>query len=166
MVANFWDEFFGRFPNFDSIREVKEEELEKVLVPLGLSKIRARSLKKLVTEFEGEDLPKTEKDLANLHGVGTYISRMYLQMTSTKRRLVWDSNFIRVYSRFFGVSLNTNKAGIETIEDISSRIIPSRNSKEFILTVLDFSAATCRPQSPLCLECALRNKCKFYQKRD
>jgi len=164
-VANHWDNFFTKFPTLTSIRTVSAETLQKTLHPLGLSIIRSKLIKEIAIQIPGERIPKSEKGLLDLPGVGKYIARMYRLMVYNKRGLIYDTNFRTLYSRFLGIKIKKDIKRDINIESISDQIIPKRNVREFILTILDFVALTCKPRGPNCGSCYLTDNCDYYRSK-
>lgn len=160
-VSNLWDAFFTKYNYFEDFI-INQESLKHDLQPLGLSNTRTEDLLKIAKLMEKEEIPNDEIELMKLPGVGKYISRMYLVMSARQRKLVFDSNFRRVYNRFYGLNLLLDLKRDKLIEPLSERIIPKKDVKEFLLTVLDFAAATCKPQTPLCEDCFMTTCCRYF----
>jgi len=163
-VNNIWSDFFNKYKDFDDLATVNEIELKKDISSLGLATIRSRNLIEIGKKLTGRNIPETERELIKLKGVGIYSARMYLMITKGTRQLIYDSNFRRVYSRYFGVNIDANLRSNKKIVEISELIIPKQNFKDFILTILDFAALICKPVNPKCDICCCNKSCVYYKK--
>ncbi len=163
-VSDNWYLIFSRINSFKDLREMDKEKLENILKPLGLFRLRTDNLIQIASIIK-DNIPKNEKKLITLPGVGKYITRMYLLMRYNTRGLIYDTNFRRVYMRFFGINIITDLKRDKIIEPLSDLVIPRKNIKIFILSILDFSALVCKPQNPDCASCTLNKKCTFFMRK-
>lgn len=161
-VNQIWKSFFTKYNNFHDIRAAKREVLSKDIASLGLARIRTESLRKISDTILNNGIPENEEELVRIPGIGIYSARMFLLLTKEERHLIYDSNFRRVYSRFFGVEININLRSDKNINEISELVIPKTNIKEFILTILDFASLTCKPINPNCNNCCCNKSCSFH----
>lgn len=163
-VALIWDEFFSKYTSFKDLRKKDKNKLMKDIESLGLVKIRTESLIEISKSIQNKEIPVKENELVALLGIGIYTARMFLLMYKNERHLIYDANFRRVYSRFFGITINANLRSDKNIEGISEEIIPHEDYKDFVLTILDFSALVCKPVKPDCIECICKSSCYYFSK--
>ncbi len=163
-VNSIWDNFFKKYPSFNALANADIKELYKDIESLGLAKVRSKALKRIGGELTDKDIPEVEEKLISIPGIGIYSARMFLLMKKGKRQLIYDANFRRVYSRFFGLEIGENLRNDKNIVHISEIITPKANVKDFVFTILDFAALTCKPSKPTCEICCCNNKCEFYKR--
>ena len=74
-------ELFSRFPTASSMAEAAIEEIEEIVKPCGLYKMKAKNIKDsslmLIEEFDGK-LPDTMEELLRFPGVGRKIANLLL----------------------------------------------------------------------------------------
>ena len=66
-------EFFRRWPTHDALLYATRNEIEEVLKPLGMQRVRAERLYRMSEQFEDWD----GKDATQLYGIGKYGSDSY-----------------------------------------------------------------------------------------
>jgi A/G-specific adenine glycosylase len=163
-VASVYTKFLKVFPDVQRLARADQEELRKILYPLGL-KWRIPAFKKIACEIVKEysyKVPKTKEKLLSLPGVGDYVAGAVLSIAFNKKEWIVDSNVVRLFRRYFGIS--TSKEGrrdkhvIQFAKIYSSCKIP----KEANLAMLDFTALICLPREPSCLKCPVSDSCFHY----
>ncbi len=162
-VAKIWPHFFSKYKSFNDFLKYPRIELQNDIMPLGLAKMRSQILIDIANIIKDQPIPIDENQLLKIPGVGKYIARMFLLMYKNRRGLIYDTNFRTVYSRYFGIKILRDLKRDPVIEQISELVIPKRNIKKFMLTILDFAALTCKPNKPLCDLCFLSNSCNYYK---
>ena len=68
--------FFERFPTPESLLDAADEEIQKIIKPLGFYKRRTTSLKRMSEDFVGRNWKSTE----DLRSVGVYAATCYRMM--------------------------------------------------------------------------------------
>jgi A/G-specific adenine glycosylase len=77
-IRGFFHNFVERYNNPEKLAKTRWQKLAKEIEPLGLHERRAKSLVKLGKALSGKSIPKTQKELERLPGVGQYIARAVL----------------------------------------------------------------------------------------
>ena len=163
-VLTIYDQFFERFPNLESLCKSSLDEIMALIKPLGLYKLRAKRLKQVACELKNrKNLPSPEI-LKSYNGVGNYIANAVHCFHRGKRLPLLDTNFRRVYSRYFGWDLPEDFRRISFFHEIARNILPLRNASWFNYGILDLGAMVCKPK-PRCEICPLRNSCSFYNEK-
>ena len=165
-VENLFPDFIKKFPNANSIVNMKDEELEEILRPLGLFKRRARDIKKtaqLIVENENQ-VPITRNELMELPGVGDYIANAVLCFSFKKPVPIVDANVGRVMKRFFSFPVKSAPSRDKNLMEKMKEILPEKIAREFNLALLDFAALVCLPRTPRCEECPMSQSCDFFSK--
>ena len=160
-VNKIWGDFFGMYYDEATFLRANDEQIKMKLETLGLVKHRIEAMREVAKYlFQGGELLRD--NLMCIKGVGQYISGMAVIMIKNTKCVVYDSNFRRLFSRFydidFGLSLKNNKL----LEKYADKIIPDVDPRGFVLSLLDFTAMVCKPKNPLCEECNLKKDCAYY----
>lgn len=155
---------FGRWPDAISLAHARQDELEQVLAPLGLFRKRARALlplaQQLVERHAGHP-PASLEALLTLPYVGRYAANAFLCFGLGQRRPVVDANVARVFQRYFGVAPWPGK--LEHAEDywtLAARLLPLDDVQRYNWSLLDLGAIICKPRTPDCPQCPLRETCR------
>ena len=161
-AVRLYGSFIEKFPLITDLANASEDTLAETLVPVGLSRQRAASIKKLtlVLTQQHEGLPTSLDELRALPGIGDYAARAILSFGFDVPMAVVDSNVERVIGRAFhnqpGLA-NNRKAIQETVD----ALLPRRRHRDFNFALLDLGSLICRPVKPLCSKCPLRSQCDY-----
>ena len=72
-VKRILPDFFRRWPTHTSILQDTKEDVEKMIAPLGMRKVRSERIYRMSEQFESWD----GKDATELYGIGKYGSDSY-----------------------------------------------------------------------------------------
>lgn len=146
-----------------------EEELQVLLEPLGLHRKRAAALKKLGVEvsaqFSGQ-VPDDYDALTDLPYVGRYAGNAALCFAQGLPQPIVDANVARVLERVFGLPSPDGK--LESEEEywsLAGCLVPNDRPRDYNWSLIDLGALVCRPRSPACKECPLRDRCNYARER-
>ena len=148
------------YPTPTDLDLASEADVAEQLVSIGLQNQRARALKAAaahIVEVHGGLVPDTLESLTRVPGVGDYTARAVLCYGFKRRTAPVDSNVVRVLRRlFYSHSVGWSESDSQMLAD---SLLPLSGVREYNLGLLDFSAAVCRPASPLCGSCSIRSMC-------
>jgi len=160
-----YNSFIKKFPDFITLLQSNEEELSKLLQPLGLYRNRAKSLLMLAEDIEEIGIiPMEPEILLKLPGMGPYIAYSYLVFAHNKRFPIVDTNIRRLYQRVFSIDSKPDPRRDHNIWIVVESTMPRRNYRKFLYAILDHSALVCKSRNPLCIECPLSKICDYYLK--
>jgi endonuclease-3 len=158
---------FERFPTIESVAGCDIAELEEIVRPCGLYKVKAKNIKDscimLINDFGGR-LPETMEDLLRLPGVGRKIANLLLGDVYRKPAIVTDTHCIRICGRlgFYPENLKDPYK----IEKILSDIIEPEKQSDFCHRIVNFGREVCSARSPRCEtggECPLSEFCAHFK---
>jgi A/G-specific adenine glycosylase len=163
-VAKFYKRFLIEFPGWNDIAKVDIQALEDYLIPIGLYKQRAQRLKKLAIYMvdHNEILPLDRSELENIPFMGQYIANAVELLIHYRAKPLLDVNMARVLERFFGPRQKADIRYDPYLQALSSQVVQHDISKHINWAILDFAALVCKARNPLCDNCLLNPKCKFY----
>lgn len=148
---------------------IEEEELQVLLEPLGLHRKRAAALKKMgedvCARFSGK-VPDDYDALTTLPYVGRYAGNAALCFSRGLARPIVDANVARVLERVFGLPSPGGKLeSEEKYWSLAGCLVPEDRPREYNWSLIDLGALICRPRSPACEECPLRDRCSYGRER-
>ena len=154
-------ELFAKFPNAAALAEAPCGEIEEIIKPCGLFRVKAQSIKdasiRLVRDYGGV-LPDTMEELLKFEGVGRKVANLLLGDLFNKPAIVADTHCMRICGRF-GMYREGMKDPYKT-EKILSELIEPAEQSDFCHRMVLFGRDYCRAQSPKCDTCPIKNICK------
>ncbi len=153
---------FERFPDAASAAGCDISELEEIIKPCGLFRMKAKNIRDssrmIVDEFGGR-VPDTMDGLLSLPGVGRKIANLILGDVYGKGGIVADTHCIRICGRlgYYG----TDKKDPVFTERTMEKVIPREEQSAFCHRIVLFGREYCSARSPRCGECPLREYCKY-----
>ena len=107
-------------------------------------------------------IPSTREKLTTLSGVGDYVAGAVLSIAYNKKAWMVDSNVVRVYRRYFGLSTSREGRRDKRLIKLSKQYVSSRNPRQANLAILGFAALVCMAKKPKCIVCPLAHSCHYY----
>lgn len=158
-------ELFAKFPDAEAMAEGDIAEIERIVKPCGLYRMKADNIKAaskmLITDFGGE-LPSTMEELLLLPGVGRKIANLLLGDIFGKDAIVCDTHCIRICGRL-GMYPESEKDPTRIEKILRSLMNPSDGS-DFCHRIVIFGREICTARSPKCEGCPLSSVCVKYER--
>lgn len=163
--VEYFQRWLRRFPDIFSIACADIQVVLKYWEGLGYY-ARARNLhkaaKKMVAEHSGQ-LPGDYKSLLQLPGIGPYSAAAISSIAYNHDIPVIDANVERIFARIFDIEKPVKvKEARKKIEEISEKLLPKGQARNFNEALMDFGALVCRPRNPECGICPVGQKCLSY----
>lgn len=159
------EELFRRFPTAQAMAEGDLNEIEEIVKPCGLYRMKADNIREasrmLITEFGGQ-LPDNMDDLLRLPGVGRKIANLLLGDIFGKEAIVCDTHCIRICGRL-GMYPETEKDPTK-IEKILRELIDLKEGSDFCHRIVLFGRETCTARAPMCNSCPMSDLCAKWEK--
>ncbi len=159
------EELFARFPTAEAMAKGDIREIEEIVKPCGLYRMKADNIKAaseiLVRDFGGV-LPNTMDELLLFPGVGRKIANLLLGDIFGKEAIVCDTHCIRICGRL-GMYPEKEKDPTK-IEKILRELIDMREGSDFCHRIVLFGRETCTARSPMCENCPLSDLCAHKEK--
>lgn len=155
-------ELFQRYPTPEAMADADLGELEEIIKPCGLFRMKAKNLKEasgqLVRDYGGE-LPSEMDELLKLSGVGRKIANLLIGDIFGGSAVVCDTHCIRICAR---LGMYPEKLKDPTkIEYILRELIPDSEGSDFCHRIVLFGRETCTARSPRCDACPLAELCQM-----
>lgn len=153
-------ELFKRFPDAESMANGDIGEIEEIIKPCGLYRMKADNIREasrmLITDFDGR-LPDNMDDLLKLPGVGRKIANLLLGDVFGKEAIVCDTHCIRICGRL-GMYPEKEKDPTK-IEKILRELIDLKEGSDFCHRIVFFGRETCTARAPMCERCPMSDLC-------
>ena len=160
-------ELFSAFPTPSAMAEGDLDEIERIVKPCGLYRMKASSIKeasRMLVEDYGGVLPSEMDELLKLPGVGRKIANLVLGDVYGLPSVVCDTHCIRICARL-GMYPESEK-NPEKIERILRDIIDLKEGSDFCHRIVIFGREICSARSPRCEECPLSDLCEHKVRND
>lgn len=157
---------FERFPTPLDMAEGELSEIEEIVRPCGVFRMKAANIKEasrqLVEKYGGR-LPDTMEELLTFSGVGRKIANLLLGDVFGAPAVVCDTHCIRICGRF-GMYPESEK-NPDRIEKILRELIEGGDGSDFCHRIVLFGREVCTARSPRCDGCPLSDLCEHYRKK-
>lgn len=159
-------ELFKSFPTAEAMANAPLSEIEEIIKPCGLYRMKAKNIKDsseiLIREYGGE-LPADMDELLKLPGVGRKIANLLLGDVFGLPAIVCDTHCIRICGRF-GMYPEGEK-NPDKVEKILRFLIDLKEGSDFCHRIVIFGREICTARNPLCEGCPLSELCEHNKKR-
>lgn len=164
-VAKYYNVFFDKYPNWETLILASDEELTKIFKPLGLHTQRVKRVRRIIDEYIKKNgiLPSNREKLKETSFASLYISNAYELFVLKNRAALLDVNMSRVLRRYFYPKDFKDVRNDKIIQELAHNVINVKSCKELNWAILDYAATVCKAQKPFCEICKLKSKCSYYE---
>ena len=165
---SYFKRFTSKFPTIYDLANAPEDHVLKLWQGLGYYS-RARNLHKtaklITNEFNGV-FPNNYSELLSLPGVGPYTAAAISSICFHLPHAVVDGNVYRVLARFFGIEdpIYTVQAK-KRFEALANELLDEQQPGNYNQAIMEFGALQCKPKTPVCDLCILKNSCAALEKK-
>ena len=149
---------FSKYSDAFKLAKAKEEDVKKIIAPIGLSNSKAKNIvalsRELVERFNGA-IPNTIADLESLPGVGHKTASVVMVEGYKIPAMPVDTHIYRIANRL-GISNSDNVKGVE--EDLKEFFDISTWCHLHHLLIA-FGRNICTAKKPKCDECPFSDIC-------
>ncbi len=148
---------FKKASSISELALLGEEEIEKLIYPVGFYKNKAKFLKKLPEALEkfGNRVPDTIDELLTLPGVGRKTANLVVCAAFQKPAICVDTHVHRIMNIWRYVETSTP----EQTENCLRQKLPSEHWMTVNSLLVAFGQSICRPMRPHCDICPLAREC-------
>lgn len=160
-------ELFSHFPNARAMAYGDITEIENIVKPCGLYRMKASNIKdasRMLVEDYGGDLPSDMDELLKLPGVGRKIANLILGDVYGLPSVVCDTHCMRICAKF-GM-YREDLRDPNKIEKILLELLPYGEGSDFCHRIVNFGREVCSARSPKCSECPMSDLCEHYLKQN
>lgn len=159
---------FDRFPTYTSLADAPLEEVEAIVRPCGLFRVKSKEIiaecQLLRDEYNGI-VPDTMEELLRFPGVGRKVANLLLGDLYGLPAIVVDTHCIRLSGRW-GLVPEGEKdpVKIERILTATLTDLEGREQSDFCHRIVLFGREYCSARAPRCEECPLKELCPSLDK--
>ena len=160
-------ELFSRFPDAVSMANGSITEIEDIVKPCGLYRMKAANIKdasRMLVDDYGGELPRDMDEMLQLPGVGRKIANLILGDVYGLPSVVCDTHCMRICGRF-GMYREDLKDP-NKIEKILLELLPYGEGSDFCHRIVNFGREICSARSPKCDGCPMNDLCEHYIKQN
>lgn len=158
-------ELFEVFPTARDVMEGELSEIERIVKPCGLYRMKAKNIKDcaeiIVTKYGGR-IPDNMDELLTLPGVGRKIANLLIGDIYGGEAIVCDTHCIRICGRL-GMYPESEKDPTK-IERILRGFMDVREGSDFCHRIVLFGRETCSARAPACSACPLADLCEHKRR--
>ena len=155
-------ELFSVYKSAKALANAKVRDVEKIIKPIGFYHVKARRIIQVASiissKYHGR-VPDDLEKLVDLPGVGRKTANCVLVYALEKPAIPVDIHVHRISNRLGLVKTKTP-------EDTEMELI-KKIPKKFWLDINDtfvmYGQNICKPISPMCNVCKIKQKCNFYK---
>jgi exodeoxyribonuclease III len=148
---------FAAAPDLKTLGALSEDQIAKLIYPVGFYKNKATYLARLpeaMARFDN-NVPDTVEQLVTLPGVGRKTANLVVAVAFQKPAICVDTHVHRIMNIWEYVTTDTP---LETEMALRERL-PLRHWLTVNSLLVSFGQSICRPVSPHCDECSLQKDC-------
>lgn len=157
---------FAAFPTVEDMAQATAEQIYEYVKSVSYPNNKARHLagmaRMIVEEFDGE-VPSDITALQRLPGVGRKTANVMASVVWGQAAMAVDTHVFRVANRI-GLT-NNSKTPLATERTLVKHIPEHLIAKAHHWLILH-GRYVCMARRPLCLECGLREACKYYHRSE
>lgn len=166
--TDYYLRFVARFPDISTLAIASEDEVLSMWKGLGYY-TRARNIHataKIIMQEHAGVFPKTYKEIIQLKGIGPYTAAAISSFAFDLPHAVVDGNVIRVISRYFGIREAVDDTKIRKhIDGLAEELLHAERPSDYNQAIMDLGAMVCKPQSPTCETCCMKDTCLAYDEK-
>ena len=152
------DQLFALADNPEDMVKLSQEEIIDAIKPAGLYNAKSKNIlatsKVLLEKYNGQ-VPRTQKELMTLPGVGRKSSDIVMRFVFGEPHIAVDTHVFRMLWRLgWADSLDEGKASI-TVNDTT----PSKYKYGAHMWLITHAKKVCRSRSPSCEPCVISAAC-------
>ncbi len=149
----------------EEILKIPDDELEKIIYPVGFYRNKARTLKeisRILLEKYGGKVPNKLEELLKLPGVGRKTANLVLSEAFGKDAICVDTHVHRISNRWGIVKTKTP----EETEFALMKVLPKKWWRDYNSILVAFGQTICKPVGPKCDICPIKDYCPYYQEKN
>jgi len=159
----------SQFGSWEAIRDARISSIERVIHDAGLSRIKARQIKRLLqqltrdfgslsgTSLRRMDTRSLESYLVGLPGVGLKTARCVMMYSLDRKVFPVDTHCMRL---FRNLGLTKGRMRFEEAQDLLQQLVPAELRRDLHVNAVAHGRETCVPRAERCHACVIASLCK------
>jgi len=158
-------ELFSIYKNPKQLSNAKVKDIEKIIKSIGFFHVKSKRIIEVAqiihTKYK-DKVPEDLDTLIQLPGVGRKTANCVLVYAFEKPAIPVDIHVHRISNR---LGLVDTKNPEETEQELMKKI-PKKYWIDINDTFVMYGQNICKPISPMCTVCKIKNNCKFYKSKN
>ena len=157
-------ELFSKYKNPKELAAAKIKDIEKIIKSIGFFHIKSKRIievAKIIHTKYKDKVPEDLDTLIQLPGVGRKTANCVLVYAFEKPAIPVDIHVHRISNR---LGLVDTKNPEDTEQELMKKI-PKKYWIDINDTFVMYGQNICKPISPMCSVCKIKNNCKFYKSK-
>jgi endonuclease-3 len=158
-------ELFSKYKNPKELAAAKIKDIEKIIKSIGFFHVKSKRIIEVAqiihTKYK-DKVPEDLDTLIQLPGVGRKTANCVLVYAFEKPAIPVDIHVHRISNR---LGLVDTKNPEETEQELMKKI-PKKYWIDINDTFVMYGQNICKPISPMCDVCKIKNNCKFYKSKN
>jgi endonuclease III len=157
-------ELFSKYKNPKELAAAKIKDIEKIIKSIGFFHVKSKRIievAKIIHTKYKDKVPEDLDTLIQLPGVGRKTANCVLVYAFEKPAIPVDIHVHRISNR---LGLVDTKNPEETEQELMKKI-PKKYWIDINDTFVMYGQNICKPISPMCTVCKIKNNCKFYKSK-
>lgn len=161
-VNSVTDILFKQYPNLNSLKSANIEDIKNIIRPIGTYNKKASNIISIAKTLSDIGyVPNDRKFLESLDGVGRKTTNLVLSTIYNVPCIAVDTHVARVSKR---LGLAKENDDVLKIEKKLYKIFPKENLSRLHHQLVLFGRYHCKSQKPDCINCGLKDICKYKKK--
>lgn len=159
MTIKAMNQLFNKVINPQELSKMKLSEIEKLIYGVGFYKNKAKYCKEiseLLIEKYNNKIPNTSEELQSFPGIGVKTANIVIQRIYGKELIGVDTHVHKIFNR---IGIVKTKYPNKTSEILNAKI--KKNKGKINKIFVAYGQTICKPKSPLCALCVLKNECEY-----
>jgi len=156
---------FSKYKNAKELANAKVKDVEKIIKSIGFYHVKSKRIievaKIINSKYKGK-VPDDLEKLVELPGVGRKTANCVLVYAFDKPAIPVDIHVHRISNR---LGLVNTKTPEETEQELMKKI-PKKYWIDINDTFVMYGQNICKPISPMCSVCKIKNNCKHYKTKN
>ena len=153
---------FAKYKTARALSKAKVKDVEKIIRSIGFYHVKSKriiNVASIITSKYNGKVPSSVEELTKLPGVGRKTANCVLVYAYEKPAIPVDIHVHRISNR---LGLVNTKNPEETEQELMKKI-PKKFWLEINDTFVMYGQNICKPISPMCNVCKIKNRCKYYK---
>ena len=158
-VNSVTDILFKQYPDLNSLKSANIEDIKNIIRPIGTYNKKASNIISIAKSLSDIGyVPNDRKFLESLDGVGRKTTNLVLSTIYNVPCIAVDTHVARVSKR---LGLAKENDDVLKIEKKLYKIFPKENLSRLHHQLVLFGRYHCKSQKPDCINCELKDICKY-----
>lgn len=163
--VEYFNRWMKKFPTVEALVPAGEQEVLKAWEGLGYYSraLNIRRAAAIIAVEHGGRVPEDYSQLLALPGIGPYTAAAVMSIAFDRPYPVVDANVERVFARLRDIDEPVENSGVRRkVEEFTAALVREVSPRDMNQAIMELGALVCKPKSPGCPDCPVRELCQAY----